>query len=202
MRALSRPHALPLALPHLSPAVTLQVAFADRILLNKLDLVTAEEVVEVEAKLREINKAEPDLPQSGLGLGLGLGPGTRSIAPQWRSQRPATAILNSSHSLTPTLTLKPNPGPNPHCLGASQGVQIVHCERCQVDPKLLIGIKGFSLDRVLEMDEEFLAPDAEHVHDERITSISFKFEGDLNLGLLNKWIGELMRGHSEPSPSP
>ena len=48
MRALSRPHALPLALPHLSPAVTLQVAFADRILLNKLDLVTAEEVVEVE----------------------------------------------------------------------------------------------------------------------------------------------------------
>ena len=106
-----------------------QVAFADRILLNKMDLVSETEVENVTAKIREINA----------------------------------------------------------------GVQIMHCEKCAVDPKHLVGIRGFSLDRVLEMDDEFLSPDAEHVHDERITSISFKFEGDLNLGLLNKWIGELMR---------
>merc|ERR1712137_186758 len=36
-----------------------QVAFADRILLNKTDLVTEEELVRVEARLRTINKFAP-----------------------------------------------------------------------------------------------------------------------------------------------
>jgi len=106
-----------------------QVAFADRILLNKIDLVTEDEIADVTAKIREINRE----------------------------------------------------------------VQIVHTQQCNIDPKVLIGIKGFSLDRVLDMDPEFLGEDSEHEHDASVTSISFKFEGDLNLGLLNKWIGELMR---------
>ena len=42
------------------------------------------------------------------------------------------------------------------------------------------------------MDPEFLDTDAEHEHDQRVTSISSKFEGSLNVNKLNKWIGEII----------
>ena len=42
------------------------------------------------------------------------------------------------------------------------------------------------------MDPEFLDTEAEHEHDQRVTSISSKFEGVLNVNKLNKWIGEII----------
>mgnify|MGYP001441539789 FL=1 len=110
-----------------------QLAFADRILLNKIDLVSDTEIQEVERKIKSINGSAP----------------------------------------------------------------IFHTENSLIDPKELINIGSFDLEKTLEMDPEFLDTDAEHEHDQRVTSTSSKFEGELNVNKLEKWIGNLMQTKAE-----
>ena len=106
-----------------------QLAFADRIMLNKIDLVTDEEIKEVESRIKAINAFAP----------------------------------------------------------------IYHTQNSIIDPSELINIGSFDLERTLEMDPEFLDTDSEHEHDDRVTSTSSKFEGELNVNKLERWIGMLMR---------
>ena len=101
-----------------------QLAFADRILLNKIDLVSEEEIKEVERKIKSINGSAP----------------------------------------------------------------ILHTENSLIDPEELINIGSFDLKKTLEMDPEFLDTDAEHEHDQRVTSMSSKFEGELNVNKLERWV--------------
>lgn len=110
-----------------------QLAFADRIMLNKIDLVDENELQHVESKIKAINRFAP--------------------------------IFRTENSL--------------------------------IDPKELINIGSFDLKRTLEMDPEFLDTDAEHEHDQRVTSTSSKFEGELNISKLENWIGGLMRNKAE-----
>ena len=110
-----------------------QLAFADRILLNKIDLVSEDELKEVESKIRFINGSAP--------------------------------IYRTQNSL--------------------------------IDTENLINIGAFDLERTLEMDPEFLDTDAEHEHDQRVTSVSSKFEGELNVNKLEGWIGGLMQNKAE-----
>ena len=110
-----------------------QLAFADRIMLNKIDLVDEEGLKIVETRIKSINNHAP--------------------------------IFRTENSL--------------------------------IDPKELINIGSFDLDRTLEMDPEFLDTDAEHEHDQRVTSTSARFEGDLNVNKLERWIGTLMRDKGE-----
>ena len=110
-----------------------QLAFADRKMLNKIDLVDEEDLEVVEARIKSINNHAP--------------------------------IFRTENSL--------------------------------IDPKELINIGSFDLDRTLEMDPEFLDTDAEHEHDQRVTSTSARFEGDLNVNKLERWIGTLMRDKGE-----
>jgi len=106
-----------------------QLAFADRIMLNKIDLVSDEELKQVENRIKKINGAAP----------------------------------------------------------------IYYTENSLIDPKELINIGAFDLNQTLEMDPEFLDTDAEHQHDDRVTSSSARFEGELNVNKLERWIGTLMR---------
>jgi len=106
-----------------------QVAFADRILLNKTDLVEEKELPAIEERVKKIN--------------------------------PTVQIFRSQYS--------------------------------KVDPKHLINVNAFSLDRVLEMDSEFLNTDGEHEHDPTVVSCSTKFETPLDLNLMQSWI-QLMLG--------
>ena len=110
-----------------------QLAFADRIMLNKIDLVSKEELGEVETRIKSINRFAP----------------------------------------------------------------MYHTENSIIDPKELINIGSFDLERTLEMDPEFLDTDAEHEHDERVTSTSSRFEGALNVNKLERWIGDLMQSKGE-----
>lgn len=106
-----------------------QVAFADRILLNKTDLVASPDELDViEARLRAINTQAP----------------------------------------------------------------VFRCRHSKVDPKHLINLNAFDLERVLQMDPEFLDTDGNHQHDASVSSVSCKFEGDLNINKVNAWIGELI----------
>ena len=110
-----------------------QIAFADRILLNKVDLATDSEIKEVVKRIKGINALAP----------------------------------------------------------------IYQTENSIIDPSELIGIGSFDLEKTLEMDPEFLDTDAEHEHDQNVTSISSKFKGELNVTKLERWIGELMQTKAE-----
>ena len=110
-----------------------QLAFADRIMLNKIDLVNDQEIAHVESRIKSINGFAP----------------------------------------------------------------IFHTQNSIIDPKELINIGAFDLEKTLEMDPEFLDTDAEHEHDDRVTSTSMKFEGELNVNKLNRYIGKLMREDGE-----
>ena len=110
-----------------------QIAFADRILLNKVDLATDSDIKEVVKRIKGINALAP----------------------------------------------------------------IYQTENSIIDPSELIGIGSFDLEKTLEMDPEFLDTDAEHEHDQNVTSISSKFKGELNVNKLERWIGELMQTKAE-----
>lgn len=110
-----------------------QLAFADRIMLNKIDLVDDEGLAEVEKRIKSINAFAP----------------------------------------------------------------ITRTENSIIDPNELINIGAFDLERTLEMDPEFLDTEAEHEHDDRVTSTSYKFAGELNVNKLQSWIGKLMREQGE-----
>jgi len=110
-----------------------QLAFADRILLNKIDLIKDEkELDRLEARIKAINGDAP----------------------------------------------------------------IYRCQQSAVDPKKLINLGAFDLDKVMEMDPGFLDTDAEHQHDDSVSSTSCKFEGELNTSKLQYWISELIQTKS------
>ena len=108
-----------------------QLAFADRVLLNKIDLVPDEkDLALIEARIRTIN---PE-------------------------------------------------------------VKIIRTEQSKVDWRAVIGVGGFDLDRVLAFEPEFLTDlDAEHQHDDSISSVSVKFDGELMVGGLRNWISDLIQ---------
>ena len=110
-----------------------QLAFADRIMLNKIDLVSENELSDVETKIKVINGSAP----------------------------------------------------------------IYHTENSLIAPKELINIGAFDLDRTLEMDPEFLDTEAEHEHDQRVTSTSVRFVGELNVNKLQAWISKLLRTEAQ-----
>jgi G3E family GTPase len=106
-----------------------QVAFADRVLLNKCDLVDEARLVEVERRIKMINES----------------------------------------------------------------VQIRRCTQSSVEMDFILGIKAFSLDKILEMDDAFLQDDQEHQHDDRVSSVGIKVQGEVDQTRLNEWLQWLLK---------
>jgi len=106
-----------------------QIAFADRILLNKCDLVGEAELVEVEKRIRAINEPVP--------------------------------IKRTTNS--------------------------------EVDMNFIIGIHAFSLDRIMEKEDGFLADEHEHSHDSRVSSVGVDVPGEVDNDKLQEWIGWLLK---------
>lgn len=101
-----------------------QLAFADIILLNKIDLVNEQELADVESRIRKINP---------------------------------TAIIRRS-------------------------------ERCQVSLDQVIGRNAFDLDRVLEIEPDFLEHFHDHDHDDHVTSFSLMSDAPLLPERFFPWI--------------
>merc|ERR1719320_2333809 len=61
------------------------------------------------------------------------------------------------------------------------------------------GLKAFNLNRVTEMEPEFLNGDEEHVHDQRVSSIGFVLEANQQIELfkLQDWISTLIRDFNQ-----
>merc|ERR1711972_1171118 len=107
-----------------------QIAFADRVLLNKCDLVDSEaELDEVERRIRMINQTVP--------------------------------IKRTTNS--------------------------------DVDMDYVMGIKGFSLDKIVAMDDAFLEDSHDHQHDSRVSSVGIDLPGEVVQQKLNEWIGWLLK---------
>jgi G3E family GTPase len=105
-----------------------QVAFADIVLLNKVDLVSTEEVARVEARIRAIN--------------------------------PMARLHRTDH--------------------------------CAVPVAELLDRGAFDLNRILEIEPNFLGED-DHEHDDAITSVSLRSARPLDAGKFNIWISDLLR---------
>jgi len=74
--------------------------------------------------------------------------------------------------------------------------RIFHTQHSKIDPKLLLNVGAFSLERVLEMDPEFLNTDGEHMHDSSVSSVAFRVDGELQIFELQDWITELIKTKS------
>lgn len=111
-----------------------QVCFADKIILNKTDLVQDEsQLGEIEKRLRSLNPQAP--------------------------------ILRTQNSM--------------------------------ISPKELLNVGAFDLGKILEFDPFFLGEVKQPKHDNAVSSISAKIEGDVNISLLSNWISSLLRDKGE-----
>jgi G3E family GTPase len=107
-----------------APEAQEQIAFADTILLNKTDLVSADEVATVEKRIRRIN------PYADLH----------------------------------------------------------RTRRCDVDLSKVLGRDAFNLDRILDIEPEFLTEDHAHEHDENVGSLSLITDRPVNPEKFIAWI--------------
>merc|ERR1719364_677293 len=62
-----------------------------------------------------------------------------------------------------------------------------------VEMDFILGIKGFSLDKIIEMDDAFLEDSHDHQHDNRVTSVGIHVKGEVVQQKLNEWISWLLR---------
>ena len=56
-----------------------------------------------------------------------------------------------------------------------------------------MGLNAFSLDRVLEVEPDFLESDHDHEHDDDITSVSFVSETPLDFEKFQTWFGKVLQ---------
>jgi len=77
--------------------------------------------------------------------------------------------------------------------GINANADIILTRYSEVEASRLINIGAFKLEKVLEMDPEFLDTDGEHQHDLSVSSVSIRFEGELKLDELKRWIQKLLQ---------
>jgi len=106
-----------------------QLAFADLVLLNKIDLVDADRRTRIEARIRAMN---------------------------------------------------------PYA-------RIVQSERCGVPLEQVLGQQAFDLQRVLEIEPQFLDADHAHEHDENVTSISVHADTPIDADKFQAWFSQLLQ---------
>jgi G3E family GTPase len=110
-----------------APEAKNQIAFADVILINKTDLVSEEELNEVEARIR-------------------------AITPYAKVHR---------------------------------------TERCAVPLSEVLGRNAFDLDRIIELEPDFLEEGHHHHHDEDVQSVAVLHEGEIDPEKFMPWINQL-----------
>jgi len=71
--------------------------------------------------------------------------------------------------------------------------KIIRTERCAADLDEVIGLNAFSLERVLEVEPDFLTSDHHHDHDDDVKSLSLVSDTPLDLDKFQTWFGELLQ---------
>ena len=73
--------------------------------------------------------------------------------------------------------------------------KIIKTERCGASLDEVIGLDSFSLDRVLEVEPDFLTSDHDHEHDEDITSTSLVSDVPLDSTKFQNWFSGILQTH-------
>ena len=71
--------------------------------------------------------------------------------------------------------------------------KIIKTARCDAPLEEVVGLNAFSLDRVLEVEPDFLESDHDHEHDDDITSVSFVSETPLDFEKFQTWFGKVLQ---------
>ncbi len=71
--------------------------------------------------------------------------------------------------------------------------KIIRTEHCGADLEEVIGLNAFSLERVLEVEPDFLTSDNDHEHDDDVKSISLTSDVPLDLEKFQTWFGQLLQ---------
>ena len=71
--------------------------------------------------------------------------------------------------------------------------KIIRTARCDAPLEEVVGLNAFSLDRVLEVEPDFLESDHDHEHDDDITSVSFVSETPLDFEKFQTWFGKVLQ---------
>ena len=75
--------------------------------------------------------------------------------------------------------------------------KIIRTAHCAAPLDNILGLDAFSLERVLEVEPDFLESDHDHEHDDDVNSISFVSETPLDLDKFETWFGNLLRTHGQ-----
>merc|ERR1719258_484335 len=57
----------------------------------------------------------------------------------------------------------------------------------------ILGLRAFSLDKIIEMDDGFLEDNQDHQHDASVSSVGIDVAGEVVQQKLNDWIGWLLK---------
>ncbi len=71
--------------------------------------------------------------------------------------------------------------------------KIILTEHCGANLDEVVGLNAFSLDRVLEVEPNFLTSDHDHDHDDDIKSISLASDVPLDMEKFQTWFGQLLQ---------
>ena len=71
--------------------------------------------------------------------------------------------------------------------------KIIKTARCAAPLEEIVGLNAFSLDRVLEVEPDFLDSDHDHDHDDDITSVSFVSDTPLDFDKFQSWFGQVLQ---------
>ena len=71
--------------------------------------------------------------------------------------------------------------------------KIIRTARCDAPLEEVVGLNAFSLDRVLEVEPDFLDSDHDHEHDDDITRVSFVSETPLDFEKFQSWFGKVLQ---------
>ena len=74
----------------------------------------------------------------------------------------------------------------------NRSARLLHAEKANVPLSELLDRGSFDLNRILEMEPDFLTGDDDHEHDDGVTSISLLADAPLNMERFNEWIGTVL----------
>merc|ERR1719440_627873 len=76
---------------------------------------------------------------------------------------------------------------------SNEKVAVKRTTNSEVEMNFVLGIHGFSLDKIMEMDDAFLSEAGEHQHDSRVSSVGIDVAGEVVQQKLNGWISWLLK---------
>ena len=137
-----------------------QLAFADRVLLNKVDLIREAEVEEggdaALAAVQAVKKTKKTVARPPADVEADL-------------QRVEARIKK-----------------------INGGAEILRTEFSKVEPHKVLKLDAFDIEKVLDMEPDFLNDDAEHEHDDSVSSCSAIVKGELSVFKLERLIRKLI----------